>query len=137
MTLLELLKKHRLTEGVDDPSILKCIFMAGGPGSGKSTAASEIFDLPSDLSINRFGLKMVNSDVEFERMLHDMGVSTDLSRLSDEDFKKLTSGNQSVREKAKQIAKKKLEMYRKSKLGLIIDGTGDSIQSIQMKKRII
>ncbi len=26
-----------LTEGVDDPGILKCVFMAGGPGSGKST----------------------------------------------------------------------------------------------------
>lgn len=137
MTFLEIIKKHILKEGIDDPSILKCIFMAGGPGSGKSTAASEIFDLPSDLSVNRFGLKMINSDVEFERMLHDMGISSDLSKLSDVDFKRLTSGNQSVREKAKQIAKKKLEMYRKSKLGLIIDGTGDSIQSIQMKKRIM
>ena len=25
-----------ITEGVDDPGILKCIFLAGGPGSGLS-----------------------------------------------------------------------------------------------------
>ncbi len=137
MNLLEIVKKHLLKEGIDDPSILKCIFLAGGPGSGKSTVASELFDLPKDLSVNRFGLKVINSDIEFERMLHQMGISTDLSKLSGEDFKRLTSGKDSVREKAKRIAKKKLEMYRKSKLGLIIDGTGDSIESIQTKKRIM
>lgn len=137
MNLLELLKKHRLTEGVDDPSTLKCIFMAGGPGSGKSTVANELFDLPSDLSVNKYGLKMINSDVEFERMLHQMDLSTDLSKLSPEEFKALTMGPDSAREKAKRITRKKLDMYRKAKLGLIIDGTGDSIQSIQIKKRVM
>ena len=137
MKLIEILKKHILKEGIDDPSILKCIFLAGGPGSGKSTVASELFDLPKDLSVNRFGLKVINSDIEFERMLHQMGLSTDLSKLSGEDFARLTSGKDSVREKAKRIAKKKLEMYRKNKLGLIIDGTGDSIESIQTKKHIM
>ena len=137
MNLLELLKKHKLTEGVDDSSTLKCIFMAGGPGSGKSTVANELFDLPSDLSVNKYGLKVINSDVEFERMLHQMNIDTDLSKLSPEEFKKLTVGPQSTREKAKRITIKKLAMYRKSKLGLIIDGTGDSIQSIQMKKRVM
>lgn len=137
MNLLELLKKHRLTEGVDDPSTLKCIFMAGGPGSGKSTVARELFDLPSDLSVNNYGLKIINSDNEFERMLHNINISTDLSKLSPEEFEKLTIGPQSTREKAKQITRKKLDMYRKAKLGLIIDGTGDSIQSIQIKKRVM
>ena len=32
-----------ITEGVDDPGILKCIFLAGGPGSGKSYTANKIF----------------------------------------------------------------------------------------------
>lgn len=137
MNLLELLKKHRLTEGVDDPSTLKCIFMAGGPGSGKSTVAKELFDLPSDLSVNKYGLKVINSDIEFEQMLHKMNMSADLSKLSPEEFEKLTVGPQSAREKAKKITRKKLDMYRKAKLGLIIDGTGDSIQSIQIKKRVM
>jgi|TARA_R110000868_G_scaffold8843_10_gene45113 predicted kinase len=137
MNLLELLKKHRLVEGVDDPSTLKCIFMAGGPGSGKSTVARELFDLPSDSSVNQYGLKVINSDNEFEQMLHQMKISTDLSKLSPEEFERLTVGPQSTREKAKQITRKKLDMYRKAKLGLIIDGTGDSIQSIQLKKRVM
>ena len=106
MNFLELLKKHRLIEGVDDPSTLKCIFMAGGPGSGKSTVANELFDLPSDLSVNKYGLKVINSDNEFERMLHDMNISTDLSKLSPEEFERLTIGPQSTREKAKQITTK-------------------------------
>lgn len=137
MNLLELLKKRKLVEGVDDPSILKCVFMAGGPGSGKSTVAKELFDLPSDLSINRYGLKVINSDIEFEQMLHKMDMSTDLSKLNPEEFQKLTVGPESTREKAKRITRKKLDMYRRAKLGLIIDGTGDSIQSIQIKKRIM
>ena len=33
-------------EGVYDPGILKAFFMAGGPGSGKSHVATEIFDFP-------------------------------------------------------------------------------------------
>jgi len=137
MNLVELLKKHRLFEGVDDPSTLKCIFMAGGPGSGKSTVARELFDLPSDLSVNKYGLKLINSDEEFERMLHQMNISTDLSKLDQAEFDKLTKGHESVREKAKKITRMKLNMYRKAKLGLIIDGTGDSIESIQIKKRVM
>ena len=35
-----------LAEGVNDPGILKAFFMAGGPGSGKSYVASELFALP-------------------------------------------------------------------------------------------
>ena len=51
---LELLKKEMfiemITEGVDDPGILKCVFMAGGPGSGKSFTAKEIFGVGKDLT---------------------------------------------------------------------------------------
>jgi hypothetical protein len=51
---LEFLKKEMfiemITEGVDDPGILKCVFMAGGPGSGKSYTAMEIFGVGKDLT---------------------------------------------------------------------------------------
>ena len=57
-----------IIEGVDDPGILKCVFMAGGPGSGKSFAAMEIFGIDKKLksSFSSFGLKSVNSDSRFE-----------------------------------------------------------------------
>ena len=36
MTIKESILEQMIIEGVDDPGILKCVFMAGGPGSGKS-----------------------------------------------------------------------------------------------------
>jgi len=53
-----------ITEGVDDPGILKCIFLAGGPGSGKSYTAKEIFGVGKTAisSVSAGGLKLVNSD---------------------------------------------------------------------------
>jgi len=54
----ESLKNSLLNEGVDDPGILKCVFMAGGPGSGKSFTAMEIFGIDKKLksSFSSFGL---------------------------------------------------------------------------------
>ena len=60
-----------ISEGVDDPGILKCVFMAGGPGSGKSFTAMEIFGIDKKLksSFSATGLKNVNSDSAFETLL--------------------------------------------------------------------
>ena len=40
--LKDLLNPSVLNEGVDDPGILKCVFLAGGPGSGKSRVAGDL-----------------------------------------------------------------------------------------------
>ena len=56
----------QLREGVYDPNIFKAIFLAGGPGSGKSYVAGK--------TIRGQGLKMVNSDDAFERLLKKAGV---------------------------------------------------------------
>ena len=45
MSIKESILEQMITEGVDDPGILKCVFMAGGPGSGKSFTAMEIFGI--------------------------------------------------------------------------------------------
>ena len=37
--------ENYIEEGVNDPGILKAFFMAGGPGSGKSFVAAELFGL--------------------------------------------------------------------------------------------
>ncbi len=49
-----------LNEGVYDPGILKCIFLAGGPGSGKSKVSKEIFGIQGIASFSASGLKSVN-----------------------------------------------------------------------------
>ena len=65
--LKDLLNPSILNEGVDDPGILKCVFLAGGPGSGKSRIANDLFGIGKGLSMVSYtGLKSVNSDVAFE-----------------------------------------------------------------------
>ena len=55
-----------LTEGINDKGVLKAVFMAGGPGSGKSYVARELFGIPKTINVSVSGLKTVNSDTEFE-----------------------------------------------------------------------
>ena len=58
---------QELQEGVYDPNIFKAFFMAGGPGSGKSYVVRK--------STGGTGLKIVNSDEAFERLLKKAGLS--------------------------------------------------------------
>ena len=49
ISIKESILEQLVLEGVDDPGILKCVFMAGGPGSGKSFTAMEIFGIDKKL----------------------------------------------------------------------------------------
>jgi predicted kinase len=128
-----------LTEGVDDPGILKCVFMAGGPGSGKSYTAKEIFGVGKGLtsSFSASGLKIVNSDTAFEKGMKDNGINPkDLARIEKEDpelWDKIT-GKDSIRTKAKALTQKQQSFYEAGRLGMIIDGTGDEVSKIKKKK---
>ena len=57
----------QIQEGVYDPNIFKAVFLAGGPGSGKSYVAGK--------TIRGEGLKVVNSDDAFEALLKKSGLS--------------------------------------------------------------
>ena len=84
LTIKESILEQMITEGVDDPGILKCVFMAGGPGSGKSFTAMEIFGIDKRLkqSFSSTGLKTVNSDSSFESLLKKNGIDPkDLARI--------------------------------------------------------
>jgi len=129
-----------LNEGVYDPGILKCIFMAGGPGSGKSKVTEEIFGLGSGMSrVNAAGLKIVNSDTAFEAQLKKSGIdSKDLARIEKEEpefWKKITEDPNGVRSLAKKTTDKIKAFYEQGRLGMIIDGTGDDVSKIQRLKR--
>jgi predicted kinase len=129
-----------LTEGVDDPGILKCVFMAGGPGSGKSYTAKEIFGVGKGLtsSFSASGLKIVNSDTAFEKGMKDNGINPkDLARIEKEDpelWDKIT-GKDSIRTRAKALTQKQQSFYEAGRLGMIIDGTGDEVEKIKKKKQ--
>lgn len=139
---LELLRKEMfiqlVTEGVDDPGILKCVFMAGGPGSGKSFTAKEIFGVGKNAlaSVSAGGFKLVNSDTAFEKGLKDNGIDPkELGKIEKEDpelWNAITGAN-SIRSKAKALTQKQQDFYEAGRLGMIIDGTGDEVQKIKKK----
>lgn len=103
-------------EGVNDPHIFKAVFLAGGPGSGKSFVANKM--------LSGTGLRTVNSDDIYEYMMGKAG-------------KELTPDNiysdegQEIRNRAKQITKNKEASHIEGRLGLIIDGTGKDVAKVQ------
>ncbi len=128
-----------LNEGVYDPGILKCIFLAGGPGSGKSKVSKEIFGIQGIASFSASGLKSVNSDTAFEQQLKKNGIDPkDLAKIEKEQpdlWDKITKDPNGVRELAKQTTQKIKAFYEEGRLGMIIDGTGDDVLKIQKQKQ--
>src|SRR6056300_640896 len=104
-----------LQEGVYDPNIFKAIFLAGGPGSGKSYVVRR--------TTGGLGMKIVNSDDIYEKMLNDAGLET-----TPEDI--LSDKGQEIRVKAKKATKRMQGNFLKGRLGVIIDGTGKDYDKI-------
>jgi predicted kinase len=111
---------NNLQEGVYDPNILKAFFLAGGPGSGKSYVVRK--------TTGGLGLKVVNSDIAFEKFLKDANLSL---KMPDEE----ESAREPVRARAKKITKKQEGNYIEGRLGLIIDGTGKNYEKISKQAR--
>ena len=106
---------HELQEGVYDPNIFKAIFLAGGPGSGKSYVVRR--------TTGGLGMKIVNSDDIYEKMLNDAGLDT-----TPEDI--FSDQGQEIRGKAKAVTKRMQGNFLEGRLGLIIDGTGKDYDKI-------
>ena len=105
----------QLQEGLYDPNIFKAFFMAGGPGSGKSYVVRK--------STGGTGLKIVNSDEAFERLLKQAGLSL---KMPDDEL----IPRDKVRDKAKVLTDKRRINYVEGRLGLVIDGTGKDYDKI-------
>jgi len=138
--------KQLLEEGVFDKGILKAVFMAGGPCSGKSYVAGELFGIPKKINVSVSGLKSVNSDTEFEFLLKKYGFETfgtgklDIDKWPDEVFDTIAGGdedseNMTVRKKAKLMTRDRKNTYMQGRLGMIIDGTGHDFQKIKKEKK--
>ena len=129
--------KQLLTEGIYDKGIFKAVFMAGGPGSGKSYVVQKLFGIPEKINISVSGLKTVSSDQEFETLLKKYGFDPEyLDQYPDEVFDDLTGKDGSgLRKFAKSLTKARKEGYMKGKLGMIIDGTGHNFQKIKKEKK--
>lgn len=139
--LRKLIRQTLLQEGVYDPGILKAVFLAGGPGSGKSYTAKSIFGVPQDMKLaagTASGLRFINSDPAFERELKKMGVDPKtLASLPDEEWDALTAPTDSPRARAKSQRKSMERLSVGGRLGLILDGTGDDYGKISKKKELL
>ena len=113
---------QELQEGLYDPNIFKAIFLAGGPGSGKSLVAGK--------STVGTGLKMVNSDPVFERLLVKAGLS---KKMPPEEHER----KEVVRGKAKAITARQQEGFVEGRLGMVIDGTGKDADKILYQKNML
>jgi len=137
--LVEEITKPILQEGVNDPGILKAVFLAGGPGSGKSYVASGLFGIPKKINVSASGLKLINQDSELERMLKKYGFGLDLDDMPEELFRQLTDPDyedySGVRGRAKELTASRKKLYMNGRLGMIIDGTGHKYGSIKKKKK--
>jgi dephospho-CoA kinase len=104
-----------LQEGLQDPNIFKAFFLAGGPGSGKSYVVRK--------TTGGMGLKVVNSDDAFEKLLKDAGLSLKMPASEEEP-------RDVVRKRAKDLTKKRQSNYLEGRIGLILDGTGKDYDKI-------
>tara|TARA_B100000927_G_scaffold280198_1_gene264483 strand:- start:5463 stop:7748 length:2286 start_codon:yes stop_codon:yes gene_type:complete len=110
-----------LEEGVNDPAIFKAVFLAGGPGSGKSFMVGQT-------GLNSLGFKVVNSDTQFELALKNAGLSMKAADI-------FSTKGQSLRDRAKFLTQKRQDSYLNGRLGLVIDGTGREYDKISKQKK--
>jgi hypothetical protein len=112
----DLREGKEVEEGVNDPAIFKAIFLAGGPGSGKSFIVGKT-------ALTALGMRVVNSDDAFENAMKKAGLSLKTDTFTDK--------GQTLRTKAVDLTKTKQGMYLKGRLGLVIDGTGKDYKKIK------
>lgn len=109
MLINDLFETQILTDGVHDPQIFKAVFMAGAPGSGKSTIAHKLFA--------HTGLRALNVD----------------------DFWQLyrTKNKPGNYEKYWELYKKKEKHLLDGRIGLLIDGTARNPEKMaEVKNRL-
>ena len=109
-----------IEEGVNDPAIFKAVFLAGGPGSGKSFIVGKT-------ALTAFGYKVVNSDNAFEMALKKAGMEMTADNI-------FSVKGQSLRDRATNLTKQRKQSYINGRLGLVIDGTGKDYEKIKNQK---
>ena len=112
-----------LQEGVYDPNIFKAFFLAGGPGSGKSYVVAR--------TTKMFGMRVVNSDDVFEKLVKTAGMSMDMRNYTKAQEKR----RDELRDIAKRVTRAREKNYGEGRLGLIIDGTGKDYDKIEGQMR--
>ena len=119
---LKYVTEEILQEGINDPSIMKVIFLAGGPGSGKDYVMKQ--------TLAGMGLTEVNSDNVLEHIMKKEGLSN-LMPKSEEQPRNIARG------RAKTSSKIKQELAISGRRGIIVNGTGDNAEKIAIIKKAL
>tara|TARA_R100000654_G_scaffold14795_1_gene31792 strand:- start:2068 stop:10656 length:8589 start_codon:yes stop_codon:yes gene_type:complete len=98
----------------------KVIFLAGGAGSGKGNVISK-------LGLEKQGFKIVNSDISLEWLKKNSGLPADMRDLTKEQ--RSTLGKLGA--ESRKIARRKMMKYQGNANGVVVDGTGGSVKSMQ------
>ena len=109
-----------IAEGPNDPAIFKAVFLAGGPGSGKSFIAGKA-------GLLSFGFKLINPDPAFVSGLKKAGLE-----MSAKDI--FSKKGQEVRKAVRALTDKQTELAIGNRLGLLVDGTGKEKEKITKLK---
>lgn len=122
---MKFLEHYKFMEGIEDPAIFKAVFLAGGPGSGKSFVVGKA-------SLKALGFRLINSDDQFEKGLKKAGMESTPKDIFSEP-------GQAIRATAKALTGKILDRALKGRMGVVIDGTGKDYakiknQVVQMRK---
>lgn len=116
---------QQLQEGVYDKNIFKAIFLAGGPGSGKSFVARK--------TMPGLGLKNINSDTFFEKLIKDADIDLDFRGMNPDETKR----RDEIRAKAKGITQRQTANFVAGRLGIVIDGTGAKYDTIARQSQAL
>ena len=114
---------QQIQEGVYDPNIFKAVFLAGGPGTGKSFVVRQ--------TTGGLGLKILNSDDIYEKDLEKAGLDAG----KPEDI--FSDVGQSIRDRSKEKTAKRQSLWVDGRLGIIIDGTGKDVGKISRQKQLL
>ena len=97
----------------------KVIFMAGGPGSGKSNVVKQ-------LKLQEMGFKVVNQDISLEWLMKNHGLPKDMREFTDVQKSKFSL----LTWKSREIALKKQAKYQGKGDGVVVDGTGANFKTM-------
>lgn len=116
MRINQITNETQIDEGPHDPATHKAVFLAGGPGSGKSFIVRAT-------ALEALGFKVINNDTQFEKYLAQAGMTT-----TPDDI--YSQRGQQIRSHAKEITNKQMQLFLQGSLGLAIDGTGKDYDKI-------